>query len=93
MTRKRFKKLMMSMGCSRNLAETYARVVVGRARCRETAHRLALYGFDFCALATEALDYAYRVLSKVCGAVCAGLSAFAQAVHEAMEGDNADNHG
>ena len=93
MTRKRLKKLMMSMGWDRNSAEECTRMAVARGLNYETVYRFASHGFSACTSLSELLGSAYRTLSKVCGAICTGLNAFAQAVHDAMEDNDADDHG
>lgn len=88
MTRKRFIKLMMARGYSRNLSKDFARGVVSKGFSYEMALNLSVFLRTSTA---DALAEAAKCLSKVVGAVVCGIEAFLRAVSDALrEADDND---
>lgn len=83
MTRKRFTKLLMAQGYSRNEANLYAT----RARVLGHSYETAYYLINFKSvhIIGEAVRNAMQTISKIVNAVGAGVTAFSSAYADAMK--------
>ena len=90
MTRKRFKKLMMAEGYSRNEVNIFA--ALARSRSYEVAYKerwKPRIGIDTEAIC-RAFDELAEQMHKVSTALCAGFAAFGEAFNESLNGTSAN---
>lgn len=94
MTRKRFVKLLMAHGCSRNLANDLAQNVVERMVSYQSVYQQhadfysRLYSLDMSNIVervTEAMQSVWDQCEKAARALSAGFAAFGKAYREALE--------
>ena len=85
MTRKRFVKLLMAQGYSRNEANLYAT----RARVLGHSYETAYYLINIKSvhITGEAVRNAMQTITKIMNAVGAGVTAFSRAYTEAMQAE------
>lgn len=86
MTRKRFKKLMMAEGYSRNEVEIFA--ALARPRSYEVAYKERRRSYP--TINIEELNRAFREVgeqaNRVAAALCAGFTAFGDAFNKSLYG-------
>lgn len=86
MTRKRFTKLAMSVGYSRNEANSLSKLI----SCYDSYEDV--YEHEITSLSIDEVQEAFqnvlKAVTKVVGAISAGINAFAETVRTEMEKDN-----
>jgi len=85
MTRKRFVKLMMARGYSRNEANALALVARYKGDSYEKAYRMATIIPDLVDRLTEAFENVVDTAWRMAKALTAGFAAFGEAFRSAME--------